>query len=61
MIRPPFESGSSLYGGLKPRIKKFPIGKRLSILVSETIKMSALPITSSERSSSLLLIELLLR
>ena len=27
MIPPPFESWSSLYSGLKPRIKKFPIGK----------------------------------
>ena len=40
MIPPPFESGSSLYGGLKPRIKKLSVRKRLPILVSQTIKTS---------------------
>ena len=61
MIPPLFESQSSLYGGLKPWIKKFAIGKLSSIIVSETTKTSTLPLTCSERSSNLFRIELKFR
>ena len=61
MISPPFEWRSSLYGGLKSWIKKFPIRKLSSILFSETIKTSTLHLTCSERNSSLFLIELMFR
>ena len=61
MIPPPFESRSNLYHGLKSWIKKFPIGKLSSILVSETIKTSTLPLTCLERSSNLFLTELMFR
>ena len=59
MIPPLYESRSSLYGGLKPRIKKSPIGNLLSILVSETIKTFMLPLTFLERNLKLFLIELI--
>ena len=53
MIPPPFE---------KPWIKKFPIGKLPSILVSETIKTSMSPhLTCSGRYSNLFLIELMFK
>ena len=61
MIPPPFEWRSSLYGGLKPWIKKFPIRKLSFILFSETIKTSTLHLTCSEMNSSLFLIELMFR
>ena len=57
MIAPPFESRSDLYGAIKP----FSNQQTVICLSSETIKMSALPLTCSERSSNLFLIELMFR
>ena len=60
IIYPPLESQSEQYGVLKPSIKKFPIGKISSSLVTEIIKTSIFPLTFSLNNSSLFRIEFII-
>ena len=53
IILPPFASRLDQNGVLNPSIKKFPVGKLSSILISEIIKISIVPLIWSLRRSNL--------
>ena len=57
MMPPPSPSQSNRQGVLNPSITKLPIGKLLSIFISETIKAFILPFTWLERNWNLFLIK----
>ena len=61
IIPPPFDVRSSLYGSENPSIKNCEVGNVSSILVSEIIRMSILPLKISTSCSNLFLKELMFK